>query len=199
MTKKDWKNCLVFKEGFDLQKDRHQTNFVALRYGNVLGSSGSVIPKFIEQIKNKEKITITDPSMTRFSITMDEALDFILKATEISKGSEIFIPKLQAYSISGIKDALFDLLGNTGSDIIGIREGEKMNEVLLNREEIRYSWEYENMYMVLNPLSKNNVPIDEYSNATKVDSMDEYSSDSVKKFSIEEMKKIITNSKLLTK
>jgi len=55
------------------------------------------------------------------------------------------------------------------------------------------------MYMVLNPLSKNNVPIDEYSNATKVDSMDEYSSDSVKKFSIEEMKKIITNSKLLTK
>ena len=164
-----------------------------------MGSSGSVIPKFIEQIKNKEKITITDPLMTRFSITMDEALDFILKATEISKGSEIFIPKLQAYSISGIKDALFDLLGNTGSDIIGIREGEKMNEVLLNREEIRYSWEYENMYMVLNPLSKNNVPIDEYSNATKVDSMDEYSSDSVKKFSIEEMKKIITNSKLLTK
>ena len=106
-----------------LQKDRHQTKFVALRYGNVLGSSGSVIPKFIQQIKNKEKITITDPLMTRFSITMNEALDFILKATEISKGSEIFIPKLQAYTISGIKDALFDLLENTGDEIIGIREG----------------------------------------------------------------------------
>ena len=132
-----------------LDKDKHRTKFVSLRYGNVLGSSGSVIPKFIQQIKNKEKITITDPSMTRFSITMDEALDFILHATKISKGSEIFIPKLQAYSISGIKDALFDLLGNTGEDIIGIREGEKLNEVLLNREEIRYSWEYENMYMVL--------------------------------------------------
>ena len=113
-----------------LQKERHQTKFVALRYGNVLGSSGSVIPKFIQQIKNKEKITITDPLMTRFSITMNEALDFILKATEISKGSEIFIPKLQAYTISGIKDALFDLLENTGDEIIGIREGEKLNEVL---------------------------------------------------------------------
>ena len=170
-----------------------------MRYGNVLGSSGSVIPKFIKQIKNKEKITITDPSMTRFSITMDEALDFILHATKISKGSEIFIPKLQAYSISGIKDALFDLLGNTGEEIIGIREGEKLNEVLLNREEIRYSWEYENMYMVLNPLSKNNIPIEQYENATKIDNMTEYSSDSVEKFSIDNMKKIILNSDLLPK
>ena len=182
-----------------LDKDKHKTKFVSLRYGNVLGSSGSVIPKFIQQIKNKEKITITDPSMTRFSITMDEALDFILHATKISKGSEIFIPKLQAYSISGIKDALFDLLGNTGEEIIGIREGEKLNEVLLNREEIRYSWEYENMYMVLNPLSKNNIPIEQYENVTKIDNMTEYSSDSVEKFSIDNMKKIILNSDLLPK
>ena len=64
---------------------------------------------------------------------------------------------------------MFDLLENTGDEIIGIREGEKLNEVLLNREEIRYSWEYENMYMVLNPLSKNNIPIEQYENATKVD------------------------------
>ena len=63
-----------------LQKERHQTKFVALRYGNVLGSSGSVIPKFIEQIKKNAKITITDPSMTRFSISMNEALDFILES-----------------------------------------------------------------------------------------------------------------------
>ena len=61
-----------------LKKERHKTKFIALRYGNVLGSSGSVIPKFIEQIKKKEKITITDPNMARFSISMDEALDFIL-------------------------------------------------------------------------------------------------------------------------
>ena len=101
-----------------LKKERHQTKFFALRYGNVLGSSGSVIPKFIKQIKNKEKITITDPNMTRFSISMDKALDFILHATEIAKGSEIFIPKLRAYSIDNLKEALFELLGKTNEEII---------------------------------------------------------------------------------
>ena len=130
-----------------LKKERHKTKFFALRYGNVLGSSGSVIPKFIKQIKNKEKITITDPNMTRFSISMDEALDFILTATEIAKGSEIFIPKLRAYTIKDIKDVLFELLQKTDEENIGIREGEKLNEILINSDEIRYTWEYENMYM----------------------------------------------------
>ena len=87
---------------------KHRTKFIALRYGNVLGSSGSVIPKFIQQISSNETITITDPNMTRFSITMDEALDFILKATELGSGSEIFIPKLKAYSIVDVKSALFE-------------------------------------------------------------------------------------------
>tara|TARA_B100000029_G_C17536056_1_gene944919 strand:+ start:173 stop:1171 length:999 start_codon:yes stop_codon:yes gene_type:complete len=180
-----------------LKKDRHQTKFVALRYGNVLGSSGSVIPKFIEQIKNNEKITITDPSMTRFSISMNEALDFILHATEVSKGSEIFIPKLKSYSISGIKDVLFELLNNAGEEIIGIREGEKLSEVLINHDEIRYSWEYENMYMILNPSVQQYVSIDRYQNSSKLKNMSEYSSDSVDKFSHDELKKIISNSGLL--
>lgn len=182
-----------------LQKERHQTKFVALRYGNVLGSSGSVIPKFIEQIKKNAKITITDPSMTRFSISMNEALDFILNATEISKGSEIFIPKLKAYSISDIKNVLFDMMGKTGEEIIGIREGEKLNEVLINREEIRYSWEYKDMYMILNPSVQQYVSIEKYDNASKVNNLTEYSSDSVERFSNEEMKKIIVNSGMLPK
>ena len=82
-----------------LDNQKHKTKFIALRYGNVLGSSGSVIPKFINQIKENKKITITEPSMTRFSITMDEALDFILNSTKIGKGSEKFIPKLKAYLV----------------------------------------------------------------------------------------------------
>ena len=63
--------------------ERHITKFISVRYGNVFGSSGSVIPKFIEQIKNQKKITVTDNEMTRFSITMNEALDFILKSLAI--------------------------------------------------------------------------------------------------------------------
>ena len=180
-----------------LKKERHKTKFVALRYGNVLGSSGSVIPKFIEQIKNKEKITITDPAMTRFSISMDKALDFILHATEIAKGSEIFVPKLRAYSIGDLKEALFELLGKTNEEIIGIREGEKLNEILINSDEIRYSWEYENMYMILNPSVQTHISIDEFSGKNKISNMTEYSSDSVEKIPKDEMKKIILNSGLL--
>ena len=180
-----------------LKKERHKTKFMAVRYGNVLGSSGSVIPKFIEQIKNKEKITITDPAMTRFSISMDKALDFILYATEIAKGSEIFVPKLRAYSIGDLKEALFELLGKTNEEIIGIREGEKLNEILINSDEIRYSWEYENMYMILNPSVQTHISIDEFSGKNKISNMTEYSSDSAEKIPKDEMKKTILNSGLL--
>ena len=180
-----------------LKKERHQTKFFALRYGNVLGSSGSVIPKFIKQIKNKEKITITDPNMTRFSISMDEALDFILNATEIAKGSEIFIPKLRAYTIKDIKDVLFELLQKTDEENIGIREGEKLNEILINSDEIRYTWEYENMYMLLNPSVQKHISLDEFPNKNRVTNMDDYNSGSVEKIPKDEMKKIIIGSGLL--
>ena len=180
-----------------LKKERHKTKFFALRYGNVLGSSGSVIPKFIKQIKNKEKITITDPNMTRFSISMDEALDFILTATEIAKGSEIFIPKLRAYTIKDIKDVLFELLQKTDEENIGIREGEKLNEILINSDEIRYTWEYENMYMILNPSVQKHVSLDEFPNKNRVADMNDYSSGNVEKISKDEMKKIIIDSGLL--
>ena len=180
-----------------LKKERHKTKFFALRYGNVLGSSGSVIPKFIKQIKNKEKITITDPNMTRFSISMDEALDFILTATEIAKGSEIFIPKLRAYTIKDIKDVLFELLQKTDEENIGIREGEKLNEILINSDEIRYTWEYENMYMLLNPSAQKHISLDEFPNKNRVTNMDDYNSGSVEKIPKDEMKKIIIDSGLL--
>ena len=180
-----------------LKKERHRTKFFALRYGNVLGSSGSVIPKFIQQIKNKEKITITDPNMTRFSISMDKALDLILHATEIAKGSEIFIPKLRAYTIKDVKDALFESLQKTDEENIGIREGEKLNEILINSDEIRDTWEYENMYMILNPSVQKHVSIDEFPNKNRVADMNDYSSGNVEKISKDEMKKIIIDSGLL--
>jgi len=180
-----------------LKKERHKTKFTALRYGNVLGSSGSVIPKFIHQIQNKEKVTITDPNMTRFSITMNEALDFILNATKIAKGSEIFVPKLKSYTINDVKNALFELLEKTDEENIGIREGEKLNEILINSDEIRYTWEYENMYMILNPSVQQHKPIDEFSNKNKITDMTDYSSGNVEKISKDKMKTIIANSGLL--
>ena len=175
---------------------RHSTRFIATRYGNVLGSSGSVVPLFIKQIRAKEKIKITDPNMTRFSMTMDEALDFILESTSIGKGSEIFIPKLRAYSIIDLKNALVELLGNTGEEIIGIREGEKMHETLINEDEIRYAWELNDKYVLFNPLREEKEIKKLYPKIKKVN-LSRYSSDQAGKISKTELKKTILNSDIL--
>jgi|TARA_B110000438_G_scaffold303762_1_gene367122 UDP-N-acetylglucosamine 4,6-dehydratase/UDP-glucose 4-epimerase len=179
-----------------LDPKKHPTVFIALRYGNVVGSSGSVIPKFVEMLKNKEKITITDLNMSRFSITMNEALDFILKSAEIGKGSEIFIPKLKSYSIKDVKEAMYELLGNYGEEIIGIRPGEKLHESLINNEEMRTSWEYEDLYLITNPLFPlfhPNVINETYNGIKKIKNMNSYSSDNVEKIPNDELKEIIQN------
>ena len=75
--------------------------------------------------------------MTRFSITMDEALDFILESVEIGQGSDIFIPKLKAYSLTELKDAIFELYGETQESTKGIRPGEKLHETLINFDEVK--------------------------------------------------------------
>ena len=167
---------------------KQKTKFITVRYGNVLGSSGSVVPIFIDQIKNKKKVTITDPEMTRFSINMDEALDFILKATEIGEGSDIFIPKMKAYSIMDIKNVLNELLGDTGEEIVGIRLGEKLHEVLINNDEIRYGWEIDDMYMISNPIFSDEIIKQKYPGIKKINSVVEYSSEKVERITMEELK-----------
>lgn len=176
---------------------KHHTKFITVRYGNVVGSSASVIPVFINQIKNNQKITITDPNMTRLSITMKDALDFIIKAAEIGKGSEIFLPKLRAYSITDVKEVLQEALGNTGEEEIGIRLGEKLHEILINKDEMRYSWEIEDMYMISNPIFDDDLIKSRYPGIKHLEDFGEYSSDRVEKISKEELKKVIEESGLL--
>ena len=183
-----------------LNREKHRTIFLAVRYGNVLGSSGSVIPKFIEQIKANKQVTITDPKMTRFSITMNEALDLILNAITSAKGSEIFVPKLRAYNIVDVKNALTELISDTGEKITGIRTGEKLHETLINEDEIRYTWEFENMYMIASPLYTlfNDKNIKEsYQEIKKIEDVQKYSSDNVEKISVKDLKTIIENAGLL--
>jgi len=183
-----------------LNPEKHRTVFLAVRYGNVLGSSGSVIPKFIEQIKTNKPVTITDPKMTRFSITMNEAIDFIFNATKVGKGSEVFVPKLYAYNIADVKNALTELLSDTGEKIIGIRTGEKLHETLINEDEIRYSWEFKNMYMIANPLYSlfidKNIK-ESYQGIKKIEDIQKYSSNVVEKIPTENLKSIIKNAGLL--
>jgi UDP-N-acetylglucosamine 4,6-dehydratase/5-epimerase len=183
-----------------LNREKYRTQFHAVRYGNVLGSSGSVIPKFIQQIKSNEKIKITDSSMTRFNITMDNALDLIINAAKIGKGSEIFIPKLKAYNIMDIKSALFDLLHETEYEVVGIRPGEKLHETLINEDEMKYTWKINDMFMITNPhyeLFNNKNFETNYEKLEKENNLDSYSSDKVEKLTIDELKMIIKKSGLL--
>ena len=175
-----------------LDKKMHKTKFIALRYGNVLGSSGSVIPLFIEQIKNKQKLTITDLNMTRFSITMDQALDFIMDSALSGKGSEVFIPELKSYKISDVKDALMELYGKTKEEIISIRPGEKMHETLISNDEMRYTWKFGNKYVIFNPLYSQQKIKQLHPGIKKMDSDESYSSSNVEMISKEELKKTIS-------
>tara|TARA_B100000745_G_scaffold210609_1_gene139463 strand:+ start:545 stop:1036 length:492 start_codon:yes stop_codon:yes gene_type:complete len=163
----------------------------------VLGSSGSVIPKFIQQIKSNQKITITDPNMTRFSITMDEALDFILDSTVSGKGSEVFIPKLRAYKIDDVKTALQELISNTGEQKIPVRQGEKFHETLINIDEMRTTLESESKYIILQREISDQEINEQYPGFKRMTFTEPYSSNVVEKISINELKDILSKSDLL--
>lgn len=114
------------------------TTINVTRYGNVMCSRGSVIPLFVNQIRSGLPITITDPTMTRFMMTLDDAVDLVLYAFEHGKQGEIFVQKAPAATIQTLAQALTELLGKSNHDVcvMGTRHGEKLYEVLLSREEM---------------------------------------------------------------
>lgn len=120
------------------------------RYGNVMASRGSVIPLFVDQIRSGTPITITDPSMTRFMMTLDDAVDLVLHAFEHGKPGDIFVQKAPAASISILATALIELLNVPKHEIriIGTRHGEKLYEALLSREERVAAEDMGNYYRV---------------------------------------------------
>ena len=115
-----------------------QTVINVTRYGNVMASRGSVIPLFVDQIRAAQPITITDPSMTRFMMTLDDAVDLVLYAFEHGQPGEIFVQKAPAATIDVLTQALTGLLGKPDHEVrvIGTRHGEKLYEALLSREEM---------------------------------------------------------------
>jgi UDP-N-acetylglucosamine 4,6-dehydratase len=121
-----------------------ETRFSCVRYGNVVGSRGSVIPVFRQQRANG-KITITDERMTRFWITLEQGVQFVVKCVGLMQGGEVFVPKIPSMRI-------VDLAGVIAPDcqreIIGIRPGEKLHEVLVSRDESRYTLEFDDMYLI---------------------------------------------------
>ncbi|WP_270190966.1 polysaccharide biosynthesis protein [Holdemania filiformis] len=114
---------------------RGGTVICCTRYGNVMCSRGSVIPLFIDQIKAGKPITITDPNMTRFLMNLDEAVDLVQFAFEHANPGDLFIQKSDASTIGDLAKAVQKLFGDTGTNIIGTRHGEKLYETLMTREE----------------------------------------------------------------
>ncbi len=115
--------------------ERGGTVLSCTRYGNVMCSRGSVIPLFIDQIKNKRPITITDPNMTRFLMNLDEAVDLVAFAFEHAEPGDLFIQKADASTIGDLADGVMKVFGETEKKIIGTRHGEKLYETLMTREE----------------------------------------------------------------
>lgn len=112
-----------------------QTTICCTRYGNVMCSRGSVIPLFIDQIKSRNPITITDPNMTRFLMNLDEAVELVKFAFTHANPGDLFIQKAEASTIETLAKAIQSLFGETGIKIIGTRHGEKLFETLMTREE----------------------------------------------------------------
>jgi len=115
-----------------------------VRYGNVVGSRGSVIPLFVEQRKTG-KITVTDSRMTRFWITLDQGVRFVIRCIELMRGGEVFIPKIPSTTMADLIEAVAP---NCEVENIGIRPGEKLHEVLLSEDEARQSRELEDMFVL---------------------------------------------------
>lgn len=120
------------------------TRFSCVRYGNVVGSRGSVIPIFIRQ-RESGKLTITDDRMTRFWLTLEQGVRFVIQCTELMQGGEVFVPKLPS---TKILDLAQTIAPEAEIEIIGIRPGEKLHELLINTDEARSTVEMENMFVV---------------------------------------------------
>lgn len=126
-----------------------KTTICCTRYGNVMCSRGSVIPLFIDQIKAGNPITITDPSMTRFLMNLNEAVELVMFAFEHGEPGDLFVQKSDASTIGDLAKAVQQLFGDTGTKIIGTRHGEKLFETLMTNEECVRSVDMGNYYRVL--------------------------------------------------
>lgn len=126
-----------------------ETRFVVVRYGNVLESTGSIIPFVCQKIRNKEVIPLTDPLMTRFFITKEQAVNLICKALHYGVGGEVFVPNIPSFKIIDLMNALQDKLGvHTGIKVVGLRPGEKIHELMINSTEIPRTYRFKDVYII---------------------------------------------------
>ncbi len=178
---------------------QNTTTICVTRYGNVMGSRGSVIPLFIDKIKKNKALTITDKNMTRFMMTMDDALNLVLFAFKNGKNGELFVKKTPSASLDTLSQALiksFSLDKKYPIKIIGTRHGEKIHETLLNSEEMSKARVFKDFFRVKPDLR--NLNYDKYYTRGKKNIIQsDYTSSNAKKLNVTEMYSLIRKSRIL--
>jgi len=185
--------ALMEKVAVAKSRSSSQTIINVTRYGNVMCSRGSVIPLFTNQIRTGQAITITDPSMTRFMMTLEDAVDLVLYAFEHGQPGEIFVQKAPAATIEVLANALTKMLGapNHPINIIGTRHGEKLFEVLLSREEMVTAKEQEDYFRVPPDLRDLNYNKFVEQGEIKISESVEYNSHNTTRLGVQEMEALL--------
>ena len=191
----------AMEEKVAVARSRHsgKTKICCTRYGNVMCSRGSVIPLWIDQIRSGNPITLTEPTMTRFIMSLDEAVDLVLFAFEHGENGDILVQKAPACTIQTQAEAVCELFNGKKEDIkiIGIRHGEKMYETLLTNEECEHAVDMGNFYRV--PADKRSLNYDKFFNKGEVErnTLTEFNSNNTELLNVEQTKAKIASLKYI--
>jgi len=169
-----------------------ETVFCATRYGNVMASRGSVIPLFISQLKEDKPVTVTDPNMTRFLMSLEESVDLVLYAYEHGKQGDIFVKKAPASTVSDLAQAIKELFNkNNEVRIIGTRHGEKLYESLISREEMAHAQDMGDYYRL--PADNRDLNYAKYfsEGEEEISHLEDFTSHNTKQLSVEQVKSLL--------
>jgi UDP-glucose 4-epimerase len=180
--------------------DSSKTIFCGTRYGNVMASRGSVIPLFIEQIKDFKALTLTDPNMTRFMMTLEDAVDLVLYAFENANQGDLFVQKAPSATVGILAQALIELYkSNSEIKVIGTRHGEKLYETLVNREDMVKAQDLGEYYRI--PADNRDLNYEQYfsEGTPELANLDEYHSHNTTILDLEGMKKLLLKLPIIRK
>ena len=169
-----------------------ETVFCATRYGNVMASRGSVIPLFVSQLKEGKPLTVTDPNMTRFLMSLEDSVDLVLYAYEHGKQGDIFVQKAPASTVADLAQALKELFSKRNEiRIIGTRHGEKLYESLISREEMAHAKDMGGYYRI--PADNRDLNYAKFfsEGEEKISHLDDYTSHNTNRLSVEQIKTLL--------
>lgn len=189
MSKGLMEKCMIAKAR---TQKKNETIFCATRYGNIMASRGSVIPLFISQMKNRENITVTDPKMTRFLMSLDNSIDLVLYAYINAQQGAIYVQKSPATTLKDLLNVLKEIFNNNSKiNIIGTRHGEKLYETLVSREEMARATELKEYYLI--PADNRDLNYSKFisKGEKNISKLNDYTSHNTRQLTLKELKKTL--------